>query len=114
MRLTWIVTLIAAVLVVLFAVSNMAPVAIGLWPFDARVVLPLSVAVLAIAALAFLFGAAIAWFAGMPHRAKARRLERSVEALQAEVGALKDSLARAEARRPAAPRPAASTELAAR
>jgi uncharacterized integral membrane protein len=114
MRLTWIVTLIAAVLVILFAVSNTAPVAIGLWPFDARVELPLSVAVLAIAALAFLFGAAIAWFAAMPHRAKARRLERSVEVLQAEVGTLKDSLARAEARRPSPPHAPASTELALR
>ncbi len=114
MRLTWIVTLIAAVLVVLFVVSNTAPVAIGLWPFDARLVLPLSVAVLAIAALAFLFGAAITWFAAMPHRAKARRLERSVEVLQAEVGTLKDSLARAEARRPVVARGPASTELALR
>mgnify|MGYP005867439923 FL=1 len=114
MRLTWIVTLIAAVLVVLFVVSNTAPVAIGLWPFDARVVLPLSVAVLAIAALAFLFGAAITWFASIPHRAKARRLERSVEVLQAEVGTLKASLARAEARRPAVARGPASTELALR
>jgi uncharacterized integral membrane protein len=114
MRLTWIVTLIAAVLVVLFVVSNTAPVAIGLWPFDARVVLPLSVAVLAIAALAFLFGAAIAWFASMPHRAKAKRLERSVEVLQAEVGTLKDRLAQAEARRAVPPRAPASTELALR
>jgi uncharacterized integral membrane protein len=114
MRLTWIVTLIAAVLMVLFVVSNTSPVAIGLWPFDARVVLPLSVAALAIAALAFLFGAAIAWFAGMPHRAKAKRLERSVEVLQAEVGTLKDRLAQAEARRPAPPRAPASTELALR
>ncbi|WP_439580093.1 LapA family protein [Elioraea sp.] len=114
MRLVWIVTLLAAVLVVLFVVSNTSAVAIGLWPFDARLVLPLSVAVLAIAAVAFLFGAAITWFAGMPHRAKARRLERSVEVLQAEVGTLKDSLARAEARRPAAPHTPASTELALR
>lgn len=103
MRLTWLATAIAALLVVLFVVSNTAPVAIGLWPFDARLVLPLAVAVLAVAAVAFLFGAAVAWAAGRPHRAKAKRLERSVEVLQAEVAVLKDSLARAEARRPAPP-----------
>lgn len=114
MRLTWIVTLIAAVLVVLFVVSNTAPVALGLWPFDARLVLPLSLAVLAIAAVAFLFGATIAWLSSMPHRARARRLDRSVEVLQAEVATLKDSLARAEARRPAPGKGAVSTELALR
>ena len=72
-----------AVLVVLFVVSNTAPVALGLWPFDARIVLPLAVAVLAVAAIAFLFGAAIAWFACLPYRTRARRLDRSVEVLQA-------------------------------
>ena len=65
MRLTWIVTLLTAVLVVLFVVSNTAPVALGLWPFDARLVLPLSLAVLVIAAVAFLFGATIAWLSSM-------------------------------------------------
>lgn len=114
MRLIWIVTLLAAVLVVLFVVSNTAPVALGLWPFDARLVLPLSLAVLAIAAIAFLFGAAVAWFASMPHRARARRLDRSVEVLQAEVATLRDRLAQAEARRPALARGTTSTELAPR
>lgn len=114
MRLIWIVTALAAVLVVLFVVSNTAPVSLGLWPFDARLVLPLSVAVLAVAAIAFLFGAAIAWFASLPHRARARRLDRSVEVLQAEVGTLKDRLAQAEARRPAPGRVSAATELVAR
>ncbi|GIX08900.1 lipopolysaccharide assembly protein LapA domain-containing protein [Elioraea sp.] len=114
MRLTWIVTALAAVLVVLFVVSNTAPVALGLWPFDARIVLPLAVAVLAVAAIAFLFGAAIAWFACLPYRTRARRLDRSVEVLQAEVGTLKDRLAQTEARRPAPGRVSPSTELVAR
>ncbi|MFQ3622155.1 MAG: lipopolysaccharide assembly protein LapA domain-containing protein [Acetobacteraceae bacterium] len=97
MRLLWVVTFLAAVVVALFTVSNLDPVSIGFWPFDTRVELPLAVAVLAVAAVAFLFGAAITWLAAMGHRRRARRLGASVEALQAEVGVLQDRLKRAEA-----------------
>ncbi len=97
MRLLWLVTFLAAVVVVLFTVSNLDPVSIGFWPFDTRVEMPLAVAALSIAAVAFLFGAAITWFAALRHRRQARRLGASVEALRAEVGVLQDRLKRTEA-----------------
>lgn len=97
MRASWLVTLPLAALLVLFAVSNTAVVRLGLWPFDQTVELPLSVAVLGVSAVAFLFGAIVVWTAGLPVRMRARRLQNSAEALRAEVDELKKSLARAPA-----------------
>lgn len=95
MRASWLVTLPLAALLVLFAVSNTAVVSLGLWPFDQTVELPLSVAVLGVSAVAFLFGAIVVWMAGLPLRMRARRLANTADALRAEVDELKKSLARA-------------------
>ena len=97
MRASWLVTLPLAALLVLFAVSNTAVVTLGLWPFDRTVELPLSVAVLGVSAVAFLFGAIVVWTAGLPVRMRARRLANTADALRAEVDELKKSLARAPA-----------------
>lgn len=83
-----------AILLVLFAVSNGTPVALRLWPFDAEWDAPLSVAVLAIAALAFLFGAGIAWVASLPHRRRARQLAEATRRLEAELTELRGRVAR--------------------
>jgi uncharacterized integral membrane protein len=95
MRASWLLTLPLAALLVLFAVSNTAPVTLGLWPFDVTVELPLSVAVLAVSAIAFLFGAIVVWTTALPVRMRARRLENSTTALRAEVDQLRKALARA-------------------
>jgi uncharacterized integral membrane protein len=94
MRASWLLTLPLAALLVLFAVSNTAMVRLGLWPFDQTVELPLSVAVLGVSAVAFLFGAVVVWSAGLPLRMRARRLQNTASALSAEVEELKKSLAR--------------------
>lgn len=95
MRASWLVTLPLGVLLVLFAVSNTTEVRLALWPFDQTVDLPLSVAVLGVSAIAFLFGAIVVWTASLPVRMRARRLHNTAEALRAEVDELKKSLARA-------------------
>jgi uncharacterized integral membrane protein len=94
MRASWLITLPLAALLVLFAVSNTEVVRLKLWPFDHTADLPLSVAVLGVSAVAFLFGATVAWLAGLPARMKARRLENTANALRAEVEELKKTLAR--------------------
>ncbi|MCS6854035.1 MAG: lipopolysaccharide assembly protein LapA domain-containing protein [Elioraea sp.] len=96
MRLVWLVTLVFAVLVVLFVVANVAPVSVGLWPFDTRIEVPLAVAALAVAAVFYLLGAVVAWASAVSARRRARRLASSVEALQAEIAVLKDKLRQAE------------------
>jgi putative membrane protein len=101
MRASWLVTIPLAALLVLFAVSNTEVVRLKLWPFDHTADLPLSVAVLGVAAVAFLFGAFVVWTAALPVRLRARRLESTTAALRAEV----DELRRALARTPAAEKP---------
>jgi putative membrane protein len=78
---------------VLFALSNTQSVRLGFWPTDLTVYAPLSLAVLSMAALCFLFGAAIAWMAGLRYRSRARRAERSVAALEAEIASLRAPVA---------------------
>lgn len=97
MRLVWLVTLVFAVLVVLFVVANLAPVSVGLWPFDTRLEVPLAVAALAVAAVFYLLGAVVTWASAIAARRRARKLAAAVEVLQAEVAVLKDKLRQAEA-----------------
>ena len=79
--------LIAAV--VLFALSNPQDVALRLWPFDLVLVAPLSLAVLAVAALAFLLGAAIASASSLPMRRRLRRAEHAARMMEAELQELR-------------------------
>ena len=73
------------VVLVLFGLSNRQEVALQLWPFDLAWAAPLSVAVLVIGAVFFLFGAGVAWTAAPPHRRRARKLEGAARLLEAEL-----------------------------
>ncbi|WP_376099669.1 LapA family protein [Roseomonas sp. CCTCC AB2023176] len=73
------------VLLILFALSNMAPVPVTLWPFDLVWQAPLAMAVLAVSAVAFLLGAFVAWSAGMRARRDGRAAMRERDRLLAEV-----------------------------
>ena len=83
-------SLIAApflILLVLFALSNTTPVALGLWPTDLALRLPLSIAVLAGMGLAFIAGAAVVWCEVLRQRYRARRAEASARLLEARLAA---------------------------
>jgi uncharacterized integral membrane protein len=90
----WILLAPLLVLLILFGLSNRQEVSLHLWPFDLAWVAPLSVAVLIVAALAFLFGAGIAWLAAMPYRRRNRQLAESGRVLAAELAELRGRLAR--------------------
>jgi uncharacterized integral membrane protein len=79
-------------LMVLFALSNRAPVRLGLWPTDYTVVLPLSLAVLGGMATAFLIGGLLVWFSALAQRRRARQAEQTVRLLEAQVHELKARL----------------------
>ncbi len=85
------VLLAAPVLIILvvFALSNQQVVQLGLWPTDIVVDLPLSIIVLIAAGLFFIGGALMTWGASIAMRGRARRAERTVQQLEAEVRALK-------------------------
>lgn len=72
-------------LLVLFGLSNRQEVALELWPFDLAWVVPLSTAMLIMAALAFLFGALVTWAGALAWRRRARRLEEAARLLEAEL-----------------------------
>jgi uncharacterized integral membrane protein len=110
--MTWRLLLSAplALLLVLFGLSNRHMVALKLWPFDLEWDMPLAVAVLLAAALAFLLGAGIAWASSLPHRRRARRMEAAAHLLEAELNELKGLEARAAATQAGIPQ--AGTALA--
>jgi uncharacterized integral membrane protein len=72
---------------VVFALSNAEPVRLDLWPTDMVFVAPLSLLMLGAMGLAFLLGALATWFAGLGARMRARRAERTITALRAELDA---------------------------
>ena len=91
--LFWFFVLIVAFVLALFAVSNRATVALGLWPVPFLVELPLYVAVLAALAIGFLIGEFAAWIAGHRWRREARRRARRIAALETELRATQAQLA---------------------
>ncbi len=82
-------------ILVVFALSNTAPVPLRFWPTDYALELPLSLAVLAGLAIAFLVGAPIVWMSELAQRRRARRAEQTVRLLEAQVQELKAQLAQA-------------------
>jgi putative membrane protein len=79
-------------LMVVFALSNRAPVTLGLWPTDFSLEVPLSLAIIAAMAIAFLVGGLVVWFSVLAQRSRARRAEQAVRLLEAEVQTLKARL----------------------
>ncbi|MFZ4410223.1 MAG: lipopolysaccharide assembly protein LapA domain-containing protein [Paracraurococcus sp.] len=108
----WILLLPLLVLLVLFGLSNKAEVSLYLWPFDIAWVAPLSVAVLAIGALCFLFGALVAWMAGLPHRRRASRLEEAARVMEAELSEFRAAAAKRVG--PVPPKPGSNLVVAQR
>ena len=82
-------------LLVLFALSNTAPVRLRLWPTDYALELPLSLAVLGGMAMAFLAGGVLVWVSELAQRRRARRAEQTVRLLEAQVQELKARLPQA-------------------
>jgi uncharacterized integral membrane protein len=84
----WFIFLPLAILVVLFMLSNPQSIELRLWPFDLAWTASAAIAVLSIAAMAFLLGALIAWAAALPARRRGRAAERRVIELEANLKTL--------------------------
>jgi len=84
------------VLLVLFALSNTAPVRLGIWPTDYALQMPLSLAVLGGMAVAFFAGGTIVWLSELSQRRRARQAEHSLRLLEAQVQELKARLPQAQ------------------
>jgi uncharacterized integral membrane protein len=76
-------------LLVSFALSNTAPVRLGLWPTDFALELPLSLTVIGGMAVAFLAGALLVWISDLALRRRARHAEETVRLLETQVQELR-------------------------
>ena len=85
---------------VIFVLSNREPVTVGFWPTDARWDMPLSGALLIVAAVALSVGAVMVWISELRQRRRARHAEATVRQLEAQVKELQARL-----HPPAAPPP---------
>jgi lipopolysaccharide assembly protein A len=84
-----LVALPLLLILVLFALSNRAPVRLAFWPTDYALELPLSLAVLGSMAIAFLAGGFLVWLSALAQRRRARHAEQTVRLLEAQVQELK-------------------------
>jgi uncharacterized membrane protein YciS (DUF1049 family) len=84
-----IVTFVVCLPLVLFALSNTEMVRLGIWPTDYSLEVHLSLAILIAMAVAFLLGAMVVWMSELSQRLRARRAERAVRLLEAQIEALK-------------------------
>ena len=85
--LRWIVFALAALVLMLFAVSNRQSVTIALWPLPDRAELPLYLLVLGTLLIGFVVGELIAWTDGWRWRREARQSRDRIAALEHELAA---------------------------
>ena len=88
----WAATLLAAGLLIPFALSNREHISLGLWPLPFLVDLPLYLLVLSLLLAGFIIGAVVTWIAGWHIRRELRRRRRRVEALERELVAVRSRL----------------------
>jgi putative membrane protein len=77
-----VVTLPVTLLIVAFAVSNRGPVAVGLWPFEAQVEMPVYLLGLGGLLVGVLVGGGLAGLATLGARMRARREARRADAAE--------------------------------
>ncbi len=98
--LSWIILAPLALFIIVFSVSNRAPVTLELWPLPFAMEPPLFAVVLVGAVLGFLFGAAAAWISGASARSGARSRARAeakrAKAAAREAANLRDKLTKLE------------------
>lgn len=75
---------VVVLLVVIFALSNRQLVQLGFWPTGLTWQVPLSLAVLTVAALFFLGGALLGWSGTLAQRRRARRAETALRVVEAQ------------------------------
>jgi len=83
----WSVTLIAAAVLVPFAIANRTTVSLGLWPLPFLLEAPVYLLLLLSLLAGFFIGAGCVWIAGHWSRRELRRRRRRMEALERELAA---------------------------
>jgi uncharacterized integral membrane protein len=89
----WVVTIPAAAVLAVFAISNRESATVAFWPLPARLEAPLYFVVLVALLVGFLVGELVAWINGGRARRLAREHQRRIEALERELAATQKNLA---------------------
>ena len=95
----WLMTLALALVLTVFAVSNLERVPIAFWPFSDLLVAPLYLVVVLALLLGFLIGELVAWINGRHWRREAWRRARKIELLERELATTRPLPPRTEAPR---------------
>ena len=85
----WAATLVAAALLIPFALSNREPVSLGFWPLPFLIELPLYLLILLSLLAGYVIGGTAAWIARRHLRRELRHRRRHVEALERELLAVR-------------------------
>ena len=83
--LSWILTLPLTVLAISFAVSNLTPVQLALWPLVGTIEVPAFTLVLVTLVVGFFAGGLTVWLGQHPHRRAARQHQARADRLQKEL-----------------------------
>jgi uncharacterized integral membrane protein len=105
-RLSYIVSLPLAILLVLFAIDNRDTLEIKFWPLPWTAGLPVFLALFLALLLGFLAGALAAWFSGAKGRRRARNLAETARAQAHQIAEHERRHAEAQAARSRAVTPA--------
>jgi uncharacterized integral membrane protein len=90
--LFWLLVIVVAIGLALFAVSNREVVSLGLWPLPILIDLPLYLAVLVAVAIGFVIGQSSAWLFAGRWRREVRRRGRRIASLERELTATQAQL----------------------
>lgn len=85
--LSWIITLPLTALAISFAVSNLTPVQLALWPLVGTVEVPAFTLVLVTLVFGFFAGGLTVWLGQHSHRRAARQHQARADRLQKELDA---------------------------
>ena len=85
---SWIVTLPATAVAVIFAVANRTPASVDFWPLPWVVELPIYLLVLGGLILGFFIGAGVAWLSAGKRRRQTRRLRERSDSLAQQLAEL--------------------------
>ena len=86
--LYWGLTILFAIVVACFAVSNRTPVDLEFWPLPMALSVPIYLVVLAVLLLGLLVGWFVAWVGSWGVRRERRRYAKRIEELERDLGRL--------------------------
>jgi uncharacterized integral membrane protein len=90
--LSGLIGFIVAVLATCFALNNRQTAVVSLWPFDLEVQAPVYLLTLGMLFLGLGIGALVAWLNMIPHRRRAKKLQKEILVLNKQIVGLQQAM----------------------